>query len=85
MKKIIDLLKQVFGFAKTVTPEQKQEIEKISENVVKALDEVKAKRGVSPKALAPVVPVVTETVAEPAAKAPAKKKRKYYKPKQPKA
>lgn len=62
MKKIIDLIKKAFGLAKTVTPEQKQEIQEIATQVVAALDEVKAKK----------------EKAAPAEGAAPKKKKKYY-------
>lgn len=83
MKKIIAFFKSLFSIeeekpAQTYA-EVKKEAEVHAEQIVKALDEVKKTR-VKP-AEEPVAPIAATEVA----KAPAKKKRKYYKPKQPKA
>lgn len=73
MKKIIDLIKKVLGLAKTVTPEQKQEIQEIATNVIVALEEVKEKKVARKN-------VATSPAAIVGNEAPKKKKR-YYKPK----
>lgn len=72
INKIVAIVKKAIGLVETVTPEQKKEAQAIAEDVIKALEEVKAKEPVAPKGN--LVPL------ESAPAAP-KKKKKYYKPK----
>ena len=73
VKSIVAIVKKALGLVQTITPEQKKEAEAIASDVIKALDEVKAKReAVAPKGN--LVPLESAPVAP-------KKKKKYYKPK----
>lgn len=72
IKKVVAIVKKALGLVKTITPEQKKEAQAIVADVVKAVEEVKAKEPIAPKGN--LVPL------ESAPAAP-KKKKKYYKPK----
>lgn len=72
IKKVVAIVRKALGLVKTITPEQKKEAQAIVADVVKAVEEVKAKEPIAPKGN--LVPL------ESAPAAP-KKKKKYYKPK----